>query len=503
MSKAIFVGLIAAGMAALVVATTAVGARSSSDSTYVVLYQQQAIAGDAAATMQQAGGSLVYAYPAIGVAIARSSSPSFRDDLLKSSAIENVASTDGLAIKLPDVESTDSSGAPALPNAPASDSDPLSPLQWDMRQINAPQAHAITGGSPSVLVGDIDTGIDFTHPDLAPNVDVADSANCVSGAPVQGTAAQDDNGHGTHTAGTIAAASNGIGIVGVAPNVKIAGIKAGDADGFFFPQAVVCAFMWAATHHVDVTNNSYFADPNLFNCKNDPEQRAIWAAEARAILYAEHNGVTVVAADGNQSEDMAHPSQDLTSPDNTVPEARVVHNNCVVIPVEVPGVIGVSAVGNATQTPSGYLKSFYSSFGVGVTQVAAPGGDSRFGVTAAAPNGRVLSTWPASIPCARKVVDASGAVYCYLQGTSMASPHVAGVAALVVSVIGKGNPKKVQSVIDSTADAQPCPSALPAGYEAIVGLDDLKVQTCQGGNGDNSWYGHGLVDALAAVTHST
>ena len=85
----------------------------------------------------------------------------------------------------------------------------------------------------------------------------------------------DDNGHGTHTAGTIAAAKNGIGIVGVAPNVKIAGIKAGNADGFFFPEAVVCAFMWAGTHHIAVTNNSYFADPYLFNCKNDPVQRAM------------------------------------------------------------------------------------------------------------------------------------------------------------------------------------------------------------------------------------
>src|SRR6185437_11286633 len=112
----------------------------------------------------------------------------------------------------------------ALPNSPATE-DPLFPLQWDMRQIHTPQAHAITGGSPSVLVGDIDTGIDFTHPDLAPNIDVANSANCLSGAPVPGLAAQDDNGHGTHTAGTIAAASNGIGIVGVAPNVKVAGIK--------------------------------------------------------------------------------------------------------------------------------------------------------------------------------------------------------------------------------------------------------------------------------------
>ncbi|TML03541.1 MAG: peptidase S8, partial [Actinobacteria bacterium] len=147
------------------------------------------------------------------------------------------------------------------------------------------------------------------------NIDVADSVNCISGAPVAGTSAQDDNGHGTHTAGTIAAASNGIGIVGVAPNVKIAGIKAGNADGFFFPEAVVCSFIWAGTHHVDVTNNSYFADPFLFNCRNDPTQRAIWKAEQRAIRFAMDNGVTVVAAEGNESEDLSHPTMDVTSPD--------------------------------------------------------------------------------------------------------------------------------------------------------------------------------------------
>src|SRR5207245_9225270 len=181
--------------------------------------------------------------------------------------IENAAATDRFATRLPDEQSGAEGPPPGdLPNAPASDSDSLSPLQWDMRQIKTPQAHTITGGSPAVLVGDIDTGIDFNHPDLKQNIDVVDSANCVSGAPVPGPAAQDDNGHGTHTAGTIAAAANGIGIVGVAPNVRIAGIKAGNAEGFFFPEAVICSFVWAAEHHVYVTNNSYFANPFLFNC---------------------------------------------------------------------------------------------------------------------------------------------------------------------------------------------------------------------------------------------
>src|SRR6476661_5292869 len=93
-----------------------------------------------------------------------------------------------------------SADAPVV-NTPATDNDSLSGLQWDMVQIHTPEAHAITGGSPSVLVGDIDTGLDFNHPDLKQNIDVANSVNCTSGAPVPGLAAQDDDGHGTHTAG--------------------------------------------------------------------------------------------------------------------------------------------------------------------------------------------------------------------------------------------------------------------------------------------------------------
>src|SRR5438477_4245738 len=353
---------------------SSVAAQAGTMQNYIVLYGGSAVPADAAASIARSGGSLVYSYDQIGVAIARSDSSNFRANILKDNKVEGASATASFATKLNDdqASSADASSPPPgdLPNAPATDADTLSPLQWDMRQIHTPEAHAITGGSPAVLVGDIDTGIDFNHPDLRQNIDVADSANCLSGAPVPGLAAQDGNGHGTHTAGTITAAANGFGIVGVAPNVHIAAIKAGNAAGFFFPEAVVCAFMWAATHHVDVTNNSYFADPFLFNCRNDPVQRAIWKAEKRAILYAEQNGVTVVAAEGNESEDLAHPTVDATSPDDTTPQVRAVTNACVVIPVEIPGVIGVTAVGNARQTDSngnptgGYLKSVHPSVGV-------------------------------------------------------------------------------------------------------------------------------------------
>ncbi|HEX9014056.1 MAG TPA: S8 family serine peptidase, partial [Anaerolineaceae bacterium] len=340
---------------------------------------------------------------------------------------------------------------------------------------------------------------DYTHPDLAPNVDFAKSVSCVGGVPNTDPAAwRDDNGHGTHTAGTIAAAKNGIGIVGVAPNVKIAGIKAGDAAGFFFPEAVVCAFMWAGTHGIQVTNNSYFADPWLFNCRNDAVQRAIWEAERRAISFAMQKGVVVVAAEGNQADDLAHPTQDATSPDNTNPVLRAISNACAVVPVEVPGVIGVTANGNLK------LKSFYSSYGVGTANLVAPGGDSILQRTAAAPNGRVLSTFPSYLPSnpARTVFDCSVspcAKYVYLQGTSMASPHVAGVAALVVST-GITAPGSVAARLFNTADPLACPADMSI-YSAFPAVDNGAPQVCQGGSSYNSFNGHGQVNALTAIGH--
>jgi subtilisin family serine protease len=482
---------------------------------------------------------VIAAYNDIGVVIAWSTSSTFRSNLMKDQRIEGASATSAFAWQLKPVETTGhDEQPPELPNSPAADADTFSPLQWDMRQIRAPQAHAITGGSPAVVVGDIDTGLDKDHPDLVQNIDFSRSVSCESGAPNQAPAAWDDrNGHGTHTAGTVAAASNGIGIVGVAPNVKLAGIKSSLDSGFFFPEMVICSFYWAGGGafsvpggtipetvgpRVDVTNNSYFADPFLYNCRNDPVQRAIWKAEKRAIDFATQRGVTHAAAMGNDSDDRAHPAFDVISPDfpEGSEEEREVTNACVVIPVEVNGVIGVTAVGNRRQTdddddPNDFLKSFYSAYGVGVAEVTAPGGDSIFGVTPEATNGRVLSTFPAEAPCTRRLEDPGipAGAYCYLQGTSMASPHAAGVAALIISRFGdldnpqngKMRPSAVAAYLQQTADAQPCPTELPPGYEAFTrphfAGEEGEPQECQGGPGYTSWYGNGQVNALRAVLH--
>jgi subtilisin family serine protease len=470
--------------AALALAAASYAAAANAG-TYIVLYKQQSVAPGAAATIQAAGGAVVASYPEIGVVVARSDSPSFRSAMLTDRSVWGAASTSGFGVQV-DAAGLEASGPPVgdLPNSPANDSaEPLFPLQWDMRQIHTPEAHAITGGSPDVLVGDIDTGLDFAHPDLAPNYDAANSADCSSGAAAPLLPGNDVFGHGTHTAGTIAAAQNGIGIVGVAPRVKIAGIKSSNNAGFFFPEMVVCSFMWAATHGIDVTNNSYFADPWYFNCKNDPEQRAIWIAEQRAIRFAMSRGVVVVAAAGNFADDLAHPTRDVISPDTGPGIPRDVTNACAVVPVEVPGVIGVSADGNRR------IKSFYSSYGSGVIQVVAPGGDSVLQRTAEAPNGRVLSTVP-------------GGAWAYAQGTSMAAPHVTGVAALIESRYGPLARGRIAGMLTPTADPIACPDAATlALYAPFPSASNEEPQACAGGAGYNSWYGHGEVNALRSVTH--
>jgi lantibiotic leader peptide-processing serine protease len=485
---------IAAGTVALAavvgMGTVAPAAASAgTESTYIILYEEGASSKNAASHVSGAGGTLVGNYQQIGVAIARSSNPGFADAIDATAGVQGAAATGQFGVRI-----EDATAGPLPGNVPATDSDNLSGLQWDMRQINAPQAHAISGGSPQVVVGDVDTGLDFTHPDLAPNYSAALSTDCSSGAPQPLLPGNDRIGHGTHTAGTIAAASNGTGIVGVAPNVTIAGIKSSNDDGFFFPEMVICSYMWVAAKGIDVTNNSYFADPWLFNCKNDPVQRVIWNAERRAIRHAQSQGTVVVASEGNNSTDLSHPRVDTISPDFPPgsEQEREITNACAVVPVEVPGVVGVTATGDLR------LKSYYSSYGISTADVAAPGGDRILQVTPEAPNGRVLSTYPAANPCLLQVIDpTTGAKYCYLQGTSMAAPHVAGVAALIRSQHGTTSSGAVAAALKQATNPLPCPDE--SIYAPFPQLDG-SPQECQGSTAHNSFYGAGEIDALKAVS---
>ena len=480
----------AGAAAAVLVAGTLVGVTSTptmaagTESTYVVLSPQGQSTAKAAARVAAAGGRVVADYRQIGVLVVRSTDPAFAG-AVTGSGVESVASTDGLGTALDDSATTvvaapDVAAATGNPTA-----EPLWGLQWDMAQIDVPEAQAVTTGDPSVVVGVLDSGISSSHPDLATQIAKDKSASCLGGTVDTAEAAWNPttSDHGTHVAGTIAAAINGVGIAGVAPGVKVASVKVVNDDGFIYPEAAVCGFMWAATHGMQVTNNSYFIDPWEFNCRNDARQRPVWQAVQRAIRYSQSQGVLNIASAGNSNVDLQHKFVDASSPnDGSFPvEDRTITGACVDLPAEAPGVVTVSAVG--TQQ----LKSYYSSYGQGVVDVTAPGGDSRQPNPAVStPANTILST------VINTVTKVNG--WGYKQGTSMASPHAAGVAALALSAHPDLSPGALASMLERTAVALPCPEGV---YDPRPGLPIYQAE-CTGG-ARNSFYGAGNVNAFNVV----
>jgi subtilisin family serine protease len=353
--------------------------------------------------------------------------------------------------------------APAPPGGggPDDTSDVGEGLQWSMQQIRAPEAHAVEAGWRAVDVGILDTGIDVNHLDFdddglvpggATNVDCARGRDSVQKGPGIGIPffpCVDNHFHGTHVAGIVAAQANGTGVTGVAPNVTLVPIKVCDTpEGFCYTSSVVDGVTYAGDIKLDVINMSLFADDAEFResteCKphSDPRQRAFVEAVNRAVRYATKRGATVVVAAGNSD-------RQLSSSDD-----------CSVVPAESPGVVTVASLGPTKQ------KASYSSWGE--VEVAAPGGTA---------NGRcdrgVLSTFP-------------GNTFGCIQGTSMASPHAAGVAALIVSQHGK---------LGSDGDVKMSPDK----------VKDLLYRTTidQGALGRDECFGFGRVDALRAVTGDT
>jgi subtilisin family serine protease len=396
--------------------------------------------------------------------------------------------------------------------------EPFGPCQWDMAIINAAegQSYALTMGK-GVKVGMIDSGVDLTHPDIAPNLDVALScsfifsdtptanpAEIANGDCSNKAAVQDLSGHGTHTASTVAAPINGVGIAGVAPEATIVALKACTEEGFCFADSVAAALRYAGDHRLDIVNLSLFADPYLYYCKSAAEQRAILKTLEAAARYAQQRGVLIVASAGNEQADLQHPVIDDISPDwpPDTAEVRRVRNNCRVAPAELPGVLTVSATG-----PIGYPNydlwiADYSSVGMSQVDVAAPGGDYfratgtvQDAVLGAVPMNSVI--WAGFDPLNAvfpgiTAID-QGAGYVYLNGTSMSSPHAAGVAALVKSRHPNWSPGAVKAAVERSAKKLTC----PPDWEPLGAADERF--RCYGNNGRTSFFGHGLVDAAAAA----
>ncbi|MET8227869.1 S8 family serine peptidase [Streptomyces sp. NPDC005301] len=481
------------GVAAAAPGTASVSATTATDSPELAYVVNTRTDHRTIASVQRAiakaGGTVVVAYEKIGVIVVHSANPDFGKQIRAVRGVQSAGAT--RTVPLTAAGTTDEGAAQYLSaaqvakaeaGATVSGEEPLEADQWDLRAIGADKAAKINPGSRKVTVAVIDTGVDDTHPDLAPNFSTSQSANCVGGkadtSPGAWRPANPDHYHGTHVAGEIAAARNGIGVAGVAPGVKVAGIKVADpVSELFYPESVVCAFVFAADHGVEVTNNSYYVDPWLYNCMDDPDQRAIVDAVNRAQQYAQKKGTLNLASAGNSNDDLDSDALlDDSSPDDSTPVPRTVDpHECFDVPTQLPGVVTVSATGVTG------AKSYYSTYGNGVIDIAAPGGDKYQIPDTPSKNGRILSTMP-------------GNQYGFLQGTSMASPHAAGVAALLKSAHPHATPAQLQALLKAQADNPGCPSAPYDGDG-----DGVVDATCEGGKRVNGFYGFGIVNALRAV----
>ena len=528
---------------------------------YVVLYAEDRSA-EAFATLRALHVTVVSENAALGVALVRSGDPNFATEARQQATLQGIARNRPVAhapkevrkadpaedlteadldldkiAPRPAVLSDDFLLGPAGVAVAAPRTEPLADRQWNMAMIGvgAGRSYATQLGNRAVRVGVIDTGIDGSHPDISANFDRAASRNFTTDIPsIDGPCEEeadhsctdaadvDEDGHGTHVAGIIGAALDGRGMAGVAPNVTLVNLRAGQDSGYFFLKPVLDALTYAADTGIDVVNMSFFIDPWLFNCTANGsdsaaeqfEQRSIVAATQRALDYAHRRGVTLIAALGNEHTDLGNPTQDVISPDFPVGSARVrtVDNSCLSVPAELGHVISVSSVGPSRK------KADYSNFGSEQTDISAPGGYIndvlRAGGTRV--DNLILAPYPESVGRATGRIDAAGnsttgfviksctdgvcGYYQYLQGTSMAAPHVAGVAALIVSEFGTRDPRyggltmrpaRVERALLDFAVPTACPAPVisyaaegrPASYDA----------PCVGNATHNSIYGYGIL----------
>ena len=316
--------------------------------------------------------------------------------------------------------------ASAVPN------DPSYPLQWNFDNlvyggINAAQAWDTTTGT-GVIVGILDTGVAFENrgrfrlaPDLA-------ATSFVSGYDVvnDDTHPNDDNSHGTHVAGTVAqSTNNSLGVAGVSFSSSLMPVKILDDNGDGTYADLAAGLVWATDNGAKIVNMS-LSGPSAGQVLED------------AVAYAYANGVTVIAATGNDGVDgVGYPAA---------------YDNYVI------------AVG-ATRYDE--TRADYSNYGTELDMMG-PGGDLDVDQNADGyGDGIVQNTFDPNTKNPKNFG------YWFFEGTSMATPHVAGVAALIYASDIK-HPNAIRDILQSTAEDL-----------GVPGRDDL--------------YGHGLVDALAAV----
>lgn len=441
--------------------------------SYLILGRGNKLPDNLASLVSQAGGTLTASVSSIGVATASSGSAGFAARAAGIAGIESVAQDRIVQWVDPNqrvIESEETGEAVQAQVVGGSD-ETFFNVQWAPQAIHAPEAWAAGFEGAGARVAILDGGIRDTHIDLRDNLDVAHSASFVPGF-----AFNTDVGtfwHGTHVAGILGAADNGVGTIGIAPRATLIGVKVlHNGSGSF--GALIQGLVYAATPTsqggagADIINMSLGASFD----RQGRDNAKLAVALSRATTYAYQQGVTVLASAGNDATDIDHT------------------NNLIFVPAQSAHVIAVSAtgpVGFGVGFPNGATNfsrpASYTNFGQSAIGFAAPGGDfvlpgnaicglPRIG---GGPN-IVQLCWVMDLvfaPC--RGSGASNGSYCWAAGTSMSSPAAAGVAALIIGKHGSPMP--------------------PAQVEAALrqSADDL------GKPGNDDFYGGGFVNAFRAV----
>ncbi len=415
--------------------------RAISGGQRYILFAKTSLPKGLEKTVADMGGTLVQATPEVGMAVVTAGSSAFAEKASKISGIQSVMADIQFRFTAP----SKNVAVEDYQNPPYSgDDDFFFDLQWGHDAVDAVEAWNAGERGQGVSVAILDGGFDLDHPDLAANIDFGRSANFVEGETLQ--YGEDDTfSHGTHVAGTVAAADNGFGIIGVAPEAQLILVKVLGDEGSGSFADVIEGIIHAANVDADVINMSLglylFKNGGVLDADGSivpipaSEVAALKNAIQKAVTYAYQQGTTVIASAGNDAI-------------NGQADKSGVH-----VPSDLAHVINISAtapIGWATDPSNANFDRLasYSNYG-NTIDFAAPGGDFVY------PGEELCTVAGITNPCwvFDLVFSTGNGGWYWSAGTSMAAPHASGVAAIIIGQHGgELSPVQVEAELKKTAD---------------------------------------------------